>query len=37
MCNGKNPKSSSGKRKSKRFLINEITGMTGEKIKDKEQ
>ena len=27
---------SSHKRKSKRFLINEITGMTGEKIKDKD-
>lgn len=36
IINGKNTKRSSGKRKSKRFLINEITGMTGEKIKDKD-
>ena len=36
IINGKNPKRSSEKRKSKRFLINEITGMTGEKIKDKD-
>ena len=36
IINGKNTKRSSGKRKSKRFLINEIIGMSGEKIKDKD-
>ena len=47
IINGKNPENqlkkaydvfvgSSHKRKSKRFLINEITGMSGEKIKNKD-